>query len=71
MAIEHLDKEHPKVEYWYACPHCPFGCSKHKTNMIKHIRRTHPQKPERKDIGTTENFAKMRLVDRQLEAEVH
>ncbi len=49
-AITHIDKVH-ELEYWYACPYCPFGCSKHKNNMIRHIRRAHPNKPERHDIG--------------------
>ena len=41
ILVAHVSAIH-NVHYIYACPYCAFGCSRHKINMYRHIRRAHP-----------------------------
>ncbi len=43
--VDHLDSGH-SMDHWYACPYCPFGCSRQRSNMYRHIRRSHPKEPD-------------------------
>ncbi|XP_064620341.1 uncharacterized protein LOC135483399 [Lineus longissimus] len=42
--IKHIEASHSQMDFWFACPYCPYGCSKHRGNMVRHIRRAHPEK---------------------------
>ena len=41
--LDHVDLAHEK-EYLLACPFCPFSCSKMLNNLVRHIKRTHPER---------------------------
>ncbi|XP_074643540.1 uncharacterized protein LOC141900515 [Tubulanus polymorphus] len=46
----HLEAAHSNLDFWYGCPYCPFGCSKHRINLMRHLKRAHPKEPINVDI---------------------
>ena len=58
IAIEHLDKEHEEVNYWYGCLRCSHRTFKCKAIMIRHILDLHVRSPDREDFGMIAFFAK-------------
>lgn len=51
--INHIAETH-KMRFWYACPYCPFGCSRHKSNMLRHIARSHQGESDDVQITITD-----------------